>query len=217
MGEKQNLIKKRKKFQWTKEMVEYLLDSLKSYKVMFDFSVKDFSAEKTVQYSTLRKEMAKNYDGCAPGETSANPKADLSIQEKKEFEEKIKLENKCIDTGYNRVFQNVKILRQGFSKVVYQHFEVMISISGGNPNVEPVPFGIDSVLENNNNNAEDSSHNDDGESGDNGNASISPFPQTTTNDSDSNYNNNEMENLDAAKSSGKSSWMISKYNTACIW
>ena len=75
----------------------------------------------------------------------------------------------------------------------------MISISGGNPNVESVPFGIDSVLEDNNNDAEDSSHNDDGESGDNGNASISPFPQTTTNDSDSNYNNNGMENLDAAK------------------
>ena len=88
---------KRKKFQWTKEMVEYLLDSLKSYKVMFDFSVKDFSAEKTVQYSTLRKEMAKIYEGFAPAETSANPRADLSFQEKKEFEEKIKLENKFID------------------------------------------------------------------------------------------------------------------------
>ena len=84
--------------------------------------------------------------------------------------------------------------------------------------MEPVPFGMDSVLEDNNNDIEDSSHNDDGESGDNGNASISPFPQTTTNDSDSNdNNNNEMENLDVAKSSAKSSWMISKYNTACIW
>ena len=83
----------------------------------------------------------------------------------------------------------------------------------------PVPFGIESVLEDNNNDIEDSSHNNDGESGDNdkGNASILPSPQTTTNDSDSNDNNNEMENLDAAKSSAKSSWMTSKYNTACIW
>ena len=72
--------------------------------------------------------MAKNYEGFAPAETPANPRADLSIQEKKEFEEKIKLENKFIDTGYNRVFQKVKILRQGFSKAVYRHFEVMISI-----------------------------------------------------------------------------------------
>ena len=72
--------------------------------------------------------MAKNYEGFAPAETPANSRADLSIQEKKEFEEKIKLENKFIDTGYNRVFQKVKILRQGFSKAVYRHFEVMISI-----------------------------------------------------------------------------------------
>ena len=38
---------KREKFQWTKEMVEYLLDSLKRYKVIFDFSVKDFDADIT--------------------------------------------------------------------------------------------------------------------------------------------------------------------------
>ena len=40
---------KRKKFQWTEEMVEYLLDSLRRYKVMCDFSGKDFDADKTVQ------------------------------------------------------------------------------------------------------------------------------------------------------------------------
>ena len=49
---------KREKFQQTKEMVEYLLDSLKRYKVMFDFSGRSFNADKIVQYSKLRKEMA---------------------------------------------------------------------------------------------------------------------------------------------------------------
>ena len=37
MGGKQKLKKKKKKFQWTEEMVEYLLNSLKRYKVMCDF------------------------------------------------------------------------------------------------------------------------------------------------------------------------------------
>ena len=37
----------------------------------------------------------------------ANPKAYLSIQETKEFEGEIKLENKLIDTIYNRVLQGV--------------------------------------------------------------------------------------------------------------
>ena len=52
-----------------------------------------------------------------------------------------------------------------------QHFEVMKSIWGGRPNVEPVPFGIDSILDDNSV-KEGSSHNDEGESGvnDNGNA-----------------------------------------------
>ena len=40
-------------------MVEHLLDSLRRYKVICDFSGQDFDAEKTVQYSKLRKEMAK--------------------------------------------------------------------------------------------------------------------------------------------------------------
>ena len=56
--------------------------------------------------------MAKKYEGFSSVETAINPRADLSIQERKECEEKIKLENMLIDTGYNRVLQKVKILRQ---------------------------------------------------------------------------------------------------------
>ena len=88
-------------------MVENLLDSLKTYKVTYDFSGKDFDADKTVHYSKLRNEMAKKYKSLAPIETPANPRADLSIQERKEFEEKIKLENKLIDIVYNRILQGV--------------------------------------------------------------------------------------------------------------
>ena len=41
---KQKLINKKER--WTKGMVEYLLDSLKIYKVMCDFSGKGFDAVK---------------------------------------------------------------------------------------------------------------------------------------------------------------------------
>ena len=51
----------------------------------------------------------------------------------------------------------------GVTKIAYQHFEVMKSIWGGPPNMEPVPFGIDSMLDDNNNFNEDSSHNKEGE------------------------------------------------------
>ena len=73
------------KFQWTEEIVEYLLDSPQRYNVMYDFSGKDFNAGKTVQYSKLPKEMAKKYESFGPIETTANPRADLSIQERKQF------------------------------------------------------------------------------------------------------------------------------------
>ena len=55
MGEIQKLIKKKERsFRWTKEMIEYLLYSLKRYKVMCNFSRKDFDADKSVQNSKLR-------------------------------------------------------------------------------------------------------------------------------------------------------------------
>ena len=77
---------------------------------MCDFSGKDFDANKTIQYSKLQKEMAKKYEGLGPVETAINPRADLLIQERKECDGKINLENKLIDTCYNRVLQKVKIL-----------------------------------------------------------------------------------------------------------
>ena len=101
-------------------MVEHLLDSLRRYKVICDFSGKDFDADKTVQYSKLRKEMAKKYEGFGPVETTINPRADLSIQESKEYGGKIKLENKLIDTSYNRVLQKVKIFGRLFLKQLCQ-------------------------------------------------------------------------------------------------
>ena len=44
--ETESVKEKKEKSQWTDQMVEYLLDSLKRYKVMSDFSGKDFDADK---------------------------------------------------------------------------------------------------------------------------------------------------------------------------
>ena len=52
----------------------------------------------------------KDYEGFGPTETPANQRADLLVQERKEFEGKIKLENKLICKVYNRVLRKVKIL-----------------------------------------------------------------------------------------------------------
>ena len=61
---------------------------------MCDFFGKNFDTDKTIQYSKLRKEMAKKDEAFGPIKTPTNARADLSIEERKKFEEKIKLENK---------------------------------------------------------------------------------------------------------------------------
>ena len=94
---------------------------------------------------------------------------------RKEFGGKIKLENKIFVTDYNKVVQKVTILWQAFSelivsgtrsashKIVYQYFEIMKSIWRSSPNVEPVLFCTDSILEDNGHVNGDSSHNNTGE------------------------------------------------------
>ena len=51
---------KRKTFQGTEGIVEYVLHSLKRYKVTCEFSGKDFDADKTVQYKKREKKQWKS-------------------------------------------------------------------------------------------------------------------------------------------------------------
>ena len=65
---------------------------------MCDFSGKD---------SKLHKDMAKKNEGFGPIEIPANPRADLPIQWRQEFEGKKKLEKKLVDISNNRVLQRI--------------------------------------------------------------------------------------------------------------
>ena len=76
-------------------------------------SGKDFDVDKIVHYSKQRKEIPKWDESISPVQTPANPRADLLIQERKEFEGKIKLENKLTDRGYNYLLKvNIKNTRK---------------------------------------------------------------------------------------------------------
>ena len=87
MGEKEKLIRrKRKTFRGTEEIVEYFLDSLKRCKVIGGLSGKNFDAGKIFQYSKQRKETPKQHESISTVQTPANPRAELLIQERKEFE-----------------------------------------------------------------------------------------------------------------------------------
>ena len=80
---------------------------------MGGLSGKDFDVGKIVQCSKHRKEMPKQNESISPVQTPANPRTDLLIQERKEFEGKIKLENKFTDRGYNYLLKvNIKNTRK---------------------------------------------------------------------------------------------------------
>ena len=71
--------------------------------------------------------MAKKYEGFGPIETLANTRADLLIQKRKELEEKIKLDNKLINTGYGEFFKKWRFFNWGYLKRLYQVQEVGVT------------------------------------------------------------------------------------------
>ena len=55
---------------------------------MGGLSGKDFDVDKIAQYSKQRKEIPKQHESISPVQTPANPRAELLIQERKQFEGK---------------------------------------------------------------------------------------------------------------------------------
>ena len=83
MGEKQKLIKKERSFSGPIRWLNTYQIPYRGNKVICNFFDKNFHAGKTDQYSNLRKEIVKRYEGFGPVESPANLRADLSIQENK--------------------------------------------------------------------------------------------------------------------------------------
>ena len=52
---------KKQSFKWTPEMVENLIESIKSFEASMTFKNLDFDADKAAQYSAVRETMADIY------------------------------------------------------------------------------------------------------------------------------------------------------------
>jgi hypothetical protein len=75
---------------------------------------------------------------------STRPPGELSEDDIKQYNSLLKTEQKLISQGYNRILEKVKIVCQGFSKVViagtpsgklvYDHYDTVRNIWGGSPN-----------------------------------------------------------------------------------
>ena len=141
-------------------MIENLLKCLNSIKSMMQFKNLEFDADKTAQYSSIRESMAALY----PDDTSLFGRInapflpedlnDLSEKERVINSKEFKQQSKLWSRGKSRVMEKIKEIRQRFSKavisgsrsgsgkLVFEHYDLLVSIWGGSANVEPLSFGI---------------------------------------------------------------------------
>ena len=153
---------KRLSFKWTPEMVENLIESIKSFKASMTFKNLDFDADKAAQYSAVRETMAAIY---CDGETLFGPAqvpnwsgnfGHLSQEDKVTVKKEIKIQKDLIAKVKRRIQEKTKEIRQSFSKavvsgspsgsgkLVFEHYEKLVSIWSGSANIESLSFGISS-------------------------------------------------------------------------
>ena len=85
-------------------MIEDLLISIESYKSSMEFKNRDFDADKSAQYTYVRKEMSEIYKDIdenlfGPVETPVLPQNfnELTTEEKKEVNKKFKKQNELFN------------------------------------------------------------------------------------------------------------------------
>jgi len=96
-------------------MVDYLLNCLTEIKTESEFLGKDFEADLVKLYGEVRIMMAKKFgsddfgpvDVTAPGENSSKSEFDV-------YRAKLAVERKQIKTGYERVKEKAKGIRQDY-------------------------------------------------------------------------------------------------------
>ena len=142
--------------------VKNLKESIKSFKAFMTFKNLDFDADKTAQYLAARETMAAIY---CDDETSFGPTeapnwrenfGQLSQEDQVTVKKEIKIQKELTVKGKSRIQEKIKEIRQSFSKavvsgsrsgsgkLVFEHYEKLVSIWGSFANIESLPFVISS-------------------------------------------------------------------------
>ena len=126
------------------------------------FNNLDFDANKAAQYSAVRETTGAIYcdDETLFGPTEAPnwPEnfGQLSHEDQVTVKKEIKIQKELIVKGKRRTQEKTKEIKQSFSKavvsgsrsgsdkLVFEHYEKLVSIWGGSANIEPLSFGISS-------------------------------------------------------------------------
>lgn len=147
-------------FQWSPEMIDHLILSLKEYKTQMDYKNVDFNSDVVAMYSKLREYMALAFDTeCfGPVELPVQEESDseLTKEEEKAFQAEVTQAKSLIRKGYNRIKEKIRQIRKAYNKavtngtrsgsgkVVQEHYDELAQIWKGSPATEQLEFGISS-------------------------------------------------------------------------
>ena len=147
-------------FQWTPEMIDHLIISLKDYKAEMDYKNVDFNSDVVAMYSKLRECMALAFDTeCfGPIDIPVQEESDsvLSKEEEKIFQAQVALAKSQIKKGYNRIKEKIRQIRKAYNKavtngtrsgsgkIVQEHYDELAQIWKGSPATDKLGFGISS-------------------------------------------------------------------------
>jgi len=109
-----------KRWMWTREKLNDLLDSVITFKTKMTSKNLEFEANKILFYSEVREMMAALYPESDFGPISdiAENIEDMTDSERKEYERRKMKEDVLIKEGYNRVKTKVKEIRANYNTVV---------------------------------------------------------------------------------------------------
>ena len=146
-------------FQWSPEMIEYLIVCLKDYKTEMDYKNVEFNSDVVALYSRLHERMAMEFDienfgpVDLPQEDGQNVD-ELSKEEKKAFQVEVAVAKSLIKKGYNRIKEKIRAIRKAYNKavtndrrfgsgkVVQEYYEQLAEIWKGSPATEQLKFGV---------------------------------------------------------------------------
>ena len=132
-----------------------------NHKSICEFNATDFNADKIKLYEQIRQMMAAKYgtEGYFGPPVKTGPEKnvkDMSKEEYKAYKKNHDKEIEMIRTGYNRIKEKVKNVRQDFSKavvsgtrsgsgkIVLAYYNDLKTIWGGSPSTEALTFGVES-------------------------------------------------------------------------
>ena len=139
-------------------MCDVLVALLAEYKAEQELIGKDFMSDLVTVYKKLREKMAEQFPPEDFGPVSISPVDDnMNTNLLTKLRVEISIEKKQIKTGYDRVKEKVKSIRQdyrkavtdgrrsGSGKIVCDHWDTLKTLWGGSPAVNSIQNSISSL------------------------------------------------------------------------